>query len=175
MAALDWIEAHPGAAAWVQAIGSLLALGTALLLPYLQRRTLERARALKARPVVMDMWNAARDAYYFCTDNDGSMSRADVADHLLRARRGIEDFPAHELQAAAIAHLFQARDRLVLLEKCFSSDDDKGLVRVPAAARRVSLAIVAAMDSEPALAPSRPLRDMMERLAADTGLEALAR
>jgi hypothetical protein len=38
---LHWIEAHPGLAAWVQAVGAILAIVFAFLIVYLQQR-LER-------------------------------------------------------------------------------------------------------------------------------------
>lgn len=56
-ALLSWIEAHPGLAAWLQAVGVLFAIGVAIWVPLKQRRD-ERAereaeRLLKARAVVV--------------------------------------------------------------------------------------------------------------------------
>jgi hypothetical protein len=52
-----WIEAHPGAAAWVQAVGSLVAIGIAIWVPAWQRRTARRdardERLAKARSLLM--------------------------------------------------------------------------------------------------------------------------
>lgn len=172
---MDWIESHPGVAAWVQAIGSLLALVTALVLPYLQRRALERARAQRVRPIVMSMWSAARDAYRYCYSNAEGLTRADVAEAVARARRAFEDSPTHELKDTAIAHLFRARDRLVVLEKRFA-DEVEGLkaAQIPAVVRSTCSAIVEAMKAEPALAATRQLREMMSKLSKEIGLDEAA-
>jgi hypothetical protein len=45
---LQWIETHPGLAAWVQAIGAILAIFVALLVVFLQQR-LERNSAARER------------------------------------------------------------------------------------------------------------------------------
>ncbi|HEC53798.1 MAG TPA: hypothetical protein ENI30_00220 [Gammaproteobacteria bacterium] len=37
-----WIEAHPGLASWVQAVGSVVALSFAVILPYFSRRADKR-------------------------------------------------------------------------------------------------------------------------------------
>jgi len=42
---LPWIESHPGLAAWVQAIGTILAVLAAILFPMFERRRVERAAA----------------------------------------------------------------------------------------------------------------------------------
>jgi len=44
-----WIEAHPGDAAWVQAIGATLAVATAVLVPALQARNARRQREAEQR------------------------------------------------------------------------------------------------------------------------------
>jgi hypothetical protein len=45
---LQWIETHPGLAAWVQAIGAILAIVVAFLVVFLQQR-LERDSAARER------------------------------------------------------------------------------------------------------------------------------
>ena len=47
-ALLCWIEHHPGLAGWLQAIGSLLAIAIAIMVPYWQaRKQGERAQAVR--------------------------------------------------------------------------------------------------------------------------------
>jgi hypothetical protein len=46
---LRWIEAHPGLAAWVQAIGAILAIIVAFLVVFLQQRLERRAAASERR------------------------------------------------------------------------------------------------------------------------------
>lgn len=46
---LCWIEAHPGLASWVQAMGSLLALAIALLIPTITQWTADEATRRRTR------------------------------------------------------------------------------------------------------------------------------
>ena len=54
---LNWIEAHPGLASWLQAIGSIVAIGAAFLISYLQirsdRRHTARERSLRAQGIAL--------------------------------------------------------------------------------------------------------------------------
>jgi hypothetical protein len=54
---ITWVEAHPGTAAWAQAIGAILAIIVALLVPARQRQTArsdaERDRRLRARSLLI--------------------------------------------------------------------------------------------------------------------------
>ena len=52
---IEWIEAHPAFAGYVQMLGSILALAIAILIPFWQRQTLERAAALELRSKLKDV------------------------------------------------------------------------------------------------------------------------
>lgn len=51
---LNWIEAHPGLAGYAQTLGSFIALGIAIGLPRLQRRSMEEAAELMFGSVLIE-------------------------------------------------------------------------------------------------------------------------
>lgn len=58
--AVAWTDTHPGAAAWLQAIFSIVAIGIAILVPYRQHaRDVRLARRLRVEDRVRSMEAAA--------------------------------------------------------------------------------------------------------------------
>jgi hypothetical protein len=55
---LVWLEQHPGLAGYVQAVGSLIALGAALLMPVWQRHSLEHAAGLQLGGLIEQCFEA---------------------------------------------------------------------------------------------------------------------
>lgn len=72
---LVWLEQHPGLAGYVQAVGSLVALGAAFLMPVWQRRSVEHAAELRLGALVEQCFEAllgAQREFFpdYCRDPD---------------------------------------------------------------------------------------------------------
>ncbi len=114
---LDWIEAHPGLAGWVQAIGTIAAIVFAVALPMIQRRAAERAASIAARSPVTRALIAGTEAANHVRPT-GPVPRQPlqrISESLRQAEQGLEDFPIHMLSPKA-ALAFQAmRDAFRML------------------------------------------------------------
>lgn len=82
---MDWIALNNVLAAWVQAIGTLIALGLAIYLPWKQRRDVEKTTALALRLPLRIVWNACRPATTYI-------------------QAGVANTPARDKHLRAIAH-----------------------------------------------------------------------
>ena len=65
LAVIRWIECHPGTAGWVQTVGILLAIGTAVVIPWIIHTQQQRAPAkseARFNAGVQDALRQAREA-----------------------------------------------------------------------------------------------------------------
>lgn len=107
MNVLTWIEQHPGLAAWLQAIGTLAALGIAIGIPIADRKRLERASALAMKTLLARTMDTGEHAHAYLR-----RKRAETPekDRVLKDLKAVDDalanFPLANLPPAA-APLFQ--------------------------------------------------------------------
>ena len=118
---LAWIEAHPGTAAWVQAVGTIAAVAFAVALPVVQRRSAEQAAALAARtPLTNAMTVLTQATNYVRADSSDAETKHRIAEALNSAHQGLANFPIHSL-SSKVAPLFQSiRDAFLMITVGFS-------------------------------------------------------
>lgn len=121
---LDWIEAHPGLASWVQAVGTVAALLFAVLLPQIQRWRSERAASLAARNVVFKALAAMQAATeHMRRRARDAKTEETLADQLADGESALGAFPLHSLPMAAAFHFQEARDAYFGLRRAFVTSD----------------------------------------------------
>lgn len=109
---LIWLEQHPGLAGYVQAMGSLVALYAAFLIPAAQRRSLEHAAGLRLGGLVEQCFEALMgaqreffpdycrdpDAYYVPGQDETAPDPAKAVRELARAVDQLERVSLFELK-----------------------------------------------------------------------------
>lgn len=78
---LGWIEAHPGFASWVQAVGAIAALCIAIWIPNSHRKS-DRMEAQKKGRALLCVFLA--DCEYVITITQGASATSEVRNKLLR-------------------------------------------------------------------------------------------
>lgn len=78
---LGWIEAHPGLASWVQAVGAIAALGIAIWLPN-SHRISDRAEAQRKEKALLRVFLV--DCEYVITITQGDSATVEVRKRLIR-------------------------------------------------------------------------------------------
>jgi hypothetical protein len=121
---LGWIEKHPGTAAWVQAIFSVVAIAVAILVSASSERRRAAAARADARRIVTNALQLARDAHYALGEIDATRSAEgqfeSSGQRLAQQRRlsllaqAIATIPLHELPSAeAVRRLMEIRSNLI--------------------------------------------------------------
>lgn len=95
-----WIESHPGLASWVQAIGSILAIGAAGLFPFVHEQAKEKRQRRNTRKSLLHLSVSLRDLQLRIKEslaNDGRNLRwlkGDGPAELEQIRQLISELPA---------------------------------------------------------------------------------
>lgn len=55
---LCWFEAHPGTASWAQAIGTIVALGIAIAVPFQQNRMMRREASIRSHEQAIQLFDS---------------------------------------------------------------------------------------------------------------------
>lgn len=107
MNVLAWIEQHPGLAAWLQAIGTLAALGIAIGIPIADRKRLERASAFAMKTLLTRAMDTGEHAQAYLRRERAETPEKDrVLKDLQVVDDALASFPLANLPPAA-APLFQ--------------------------------------------------------------------
>lgn len=116
---LRWVEAHPGLAGYVQALGSFVALVVAIGVPTWQRRSIERAAELTFGSVLVECHTALNVIECFAADDGlefdipGPPSNppkfSEIAQDLVRATARLDRVSLFEFKpkCAALIHKLQ--------------------------------------------------------------------
>lgn len=87
---LEWIEAHPGLAGWVQAFGTISALVIALAQPALQKSARQRATVVACRVPVRNLMLLLNQGYF----PEGAVNRIPDQEFLVKLRMVVSDLRA---------------------------------------------------------------------------------
>jgi hypothetical protein len=117
---LAWLEAHPGLASWGQAIGTVLAIIFALLLPRWERKQLEEATAMSLRLPLRDAWFAFYSAHDYALRRPYAPSREKTLRALQLAIERLGHVPLHGLSTRCADALSFIRDELSLMHEALS-------------------------------------------------------
>lgn len=122
---LAWIEAHPGLAAWVQAVGTIAALLVALLLPHLHRRSVERdaARAchVSVKITIDTIWSG-----FFCIAGTRSLDRAEFLTELKHRVVELRTLPIGQLPERAAMHFYDFVAHIASVHSTLEGDEFDG-------------------------------------------------
>lgn len=124
MCVLEWIEGHPGLAAWVQAIGTIAAVAFAVWLPMRDRRSAEKTAEVAARTPIMAAMVATTEAWNFLRSGSASFeTKQKIAANLSAAHERLNGFALHTLSARAAVSFQEVRDAYHMAVNGFSDPD----------------------------------------------------
>lgn len=117
---LTWIERHSGLAAWVQAVGAILALAVAIFVPVRIARNRERLNRRRFLESVAAIGNEVRECFVIAATKCGDQTsgerfvRSVDALHRFRiASAAITAIPVHQLPSYALTQSVLALQRLM--------------------------------------------------------------
>lgn len=153
-AILTWIETHPGLSSWVQAIGSVVALGFAVILPALSRRA-DRKHAEECRKSIFIV--LLTDAENIILRRDSDADSVDVTkaalDDVIQRMRSFLDVESH----LSIARLgLQIKGDLESLRRSLEGDWSvvQWAARKRKALKNIYEATINLVESSPKILPS---------------------
>lgn len=112
---LEWIEAHPGLASWVQALGSILALAVAFFVPWVERKRAEQvAVAAIASPLSLSVTEFFKATRILSARVDAQSREKTLAEHEA-ARDALMRGPIDRLDGRVAIYLHEHLERLEML------------------------------------------------------------
>jgi hypothetical protein len=125
---LAWIEAHPGLASWIQAIGTLAAIAFAVWLPTRERRAAQQTAEVAARTPIMAALVASTEVWNFVRSETATLeARERIGANLHAAHERLNNFALHTLSAPVAVAFQEVRDAFLMLENGFNDSKMRAL------------------------------------------------